>query len=274
MDPVEEAHYWRHPAVSGVDLMRARYVRHGFSRHTHDTFALGTIRAGAERLLIGTERHRIAAGGVVLLNPDVVHDGHPDPGDGCAYRVFYPAVDVVTDATGSRSPWFAQAVVDDPAAAAVIRQAHVAAESGDRLASGTLLMTTLATLWRGYGGGRRRPTTPAGRHAVEVVRDLLHERIVDPPSLAELAAEVGTGQFAVLRAFRARFGMPPHAYLNQLRVRRACALLDAGTPAAQVAVAVGFADQSHLSRHFRRVVGVAPGRYQRKNVQERGARPT
>jgi AraC-like DNA-binding protein len=107
-----------------------------------------------------------------------------------------------------------------------------------------------------------------------VVRDLLHERIVDPPSLAELAAEVGTGQFAVLRAFRARFGMPPHAYLNQLRVRRACALLDAGTPAAQVAVAVGFADQSHLSRHFRRVVGVAPGRYQRKNVQERGARPT
>jgi AraC-like DNA-binding protein len=109
-----------------------------------------------------------------------------------------------------------------------------------------------------------------GAREAAAVRDILHGRLVDPPSLGELAALVGTSRFALLRAFRARYGLPPHAYLNQLRVRRARTLLDEGTPAAAVAVAVGFADQSHLSRHFRRLVGLAPGRYQRNNVQARG----
>lgn len=262
------AHYWRHPAVPGVDLMRARYVRHGFARHTHDTFAIGVVRSGVEELLIGAEKHHVPAGGVVLLNPEVVHTGRPADDEGWAYRVFYPEVDVVAEATGCAAPWFAEPVVHDPAAAAVVHRAHLAAESGDRLASGTLLTVAMSALWRGYGGGRRREPERGSGRPVSRAREILHERIAEPPSLAELAAEVGLGQFPLLRAFRARYGLPPHAYLNQLRVRRACALLDAGVPVAQVAAVLGFSDQSHLSRHFRRAVGVAPGHYQRRNVQD------
>ncbi|TDD22012.1 AraC family transcriptional regulator [Nonomuraea diastatica] len=68
---------------------------------------------------------------------------------------------------------------------------------------------------------------------------------------------------ALLRSFRRAYGLPPHAYVVQLRVRRARALLERGTPPAEAAVAAGFCDQSHLSRHFRRMVGVTPGAYQR-----------
>lgn len=266
MDDV--AHYWRHPAVSGVDLMRARFVRHGFTRHSHETFALGVVRAGTEDMWVGGTRHVVPTGGVVLLNPDVVHTGGPADDIGWAYRVFYPTVEVVAAATGCADPWFTQSIVDDPVAAAVLGQAHLAAEKADRLTSETLLTTALSLLWQRHGGGRRTPE-PAGGDAHKV-RDILHARMVDPPSLGELADMVGTSRFALLRAFRARYGLPPHAYLNQLRVRRAQALLAEGTPAAAVAVAVGFADQPHLSRHFRRVVGLAPGRYQRNNVQARG----
>jgi AraC-like DNA-binding protein len=263
------AHYWRHPAVPGVDLMRARFVRHGFARHTHETFALGVVRAGTEDLWVGGVRHVISTGGVVLLNPDVVHTGGPVDDVGWAYRVFYPSVDVVAAATGCPDPWFTRPIVDDPAAAAVLGQAHLAAESADRLASETLLSTALSLLWQGYGGGRRMVPVAGGAREAAAARDILHARAVEPPSLGELAAMVGTSRFALLRAFRARYGLPPHAYLNQLRVRRARTLLDKGMPAAAVAVAVGFADQSHLSRHFRRLVGLAPGRYQRNNVQAR-----
>jgi AraC-like DNA-binding protein len=261
------AHYWRHPAVSGVDLMRARFVRHGFARHTHETFALGVVRAGTNDLWVGGVRHVISTGGVVLLNPEEVHTGGPIDDVGWAYRVFYPSVDVVAAATGCRDPWFTRSIVADPAAAAVLGQAHLAAESADRLASETLLTTALSLLWQGYGGGRRVTEPPGGGREVAAARDVLHDRLVDPPSLDELATLVGTSRFALLRAFRARYGLPPHAYLNQLRVRQARTLLDDGVPAAAVAVAVGFADQSHLSRHFRRLVGLAPGRYQRNNVQ-------
>jgi AraC-like DNA-binding protein len=99
------------------------------------------------------------------------------------------------------------------------------------------------------------------------VCDLLHERLADPPTLAELAELTGLSQFALLRAFRGATGLPPHAYLNQLRVRRARLLLDDGRPAAEVAVQTGFADQAHLTRHFKRVVGVPPAAYQRERLQ-------
>jgi AraC-like DNA-binding protein len=70
--------------------------------------------------------------------------------------------------------------------------------------------------------------------------------------------------FALLRAFRGETGLPPHAYLNQLRVRLARRLLDRGVAPAEVAAEVGFADQAHLTRHFKRVMGVPPGAYQRE----------
>jgi AraC-like DNA-binding protein len=264
----ELAHYWQHPAVSGVDLLRASYVKHGFTRHTHDTFAIGVARHGVEELLVGTETHLVSAGGVVLLNPEVVHTGRPVGTDGWAYRAFYPDVAVLAEVTGVTSPWFTEPVVYDATAAAALQQAHLAAQSGDRLASATLLALALS----GLTYGRQRTPSAAGSHAVRDARAILHERLVDPPSLAELAAEVGTGQYSLLRAFRTAHGLPPHAYLNQLRVRRARALLDAGEQVAQAAVAVGFVDQSHLTRHFRRIVGVTPGAYRRKNVQDR-ARP-
>src|SRR5436309_3146946 len=83
--------------------------------------------------------------------------------------------------------------------------------------------------------------------------------LAGPPTLDELAAAAGMSPFALLRAFRAETGLPPHAYLNQLRVRLARQLLDAGLPPAQVAADAGFADQPHLTRHFKRAVGVPPG---------------
>jgi len=73
------------------------------------------------------------------------------------------------------------------------------------------------------------------------------------------------GGLARQAAFRGETGLPPHAYLNQLRVRLARRLLDRGVTPAEVAAAVGFADQAHLTRHFKRVVGVPPGSYQREH---------
>jgi len=104
---------------------------------------------------------------------------------------------------------------------------------------------------------------------IRAVRDALADRLADPPSLDELAVAAGMSPFALLRAFRDATGLPPHAYLNQLRVRLARRLLDAGLPPAEVAAEAGFADQPHLTRHFKRVVGVPPGAYQR----ERAGRP-
>jgi AraC-like DNA-binding protein len=284
----EVARYWQHAAVDGVDLLRARYVTHRYGRHSHETYTFGVIEAGVEEFAYGSSVLRAGPGAVALLDPDVVHTGHAATPAGWTYRVLYPQVSVVTEIAaelGFRkgTPRFADTVLYDEATAALLRGAHRAAEHGDQLASSTLLTNALAGLLRAHatvgaagraGSAGTRPLElaagPRAPAAVAMVRDLLAEGLTEPPSLAELAALTGLSQFSLLRAFRNATGLPPHAYLNQLRVRRARLLLDDGLPPASVAASTGFADQAHLTRHFKRVVGVPPAAYQRERLQRAG----
>ena len=80
-------------------------------------------------------------------------------------------------------------------------------------------------------------------------------------TLPDLARCAGLSAFHLCRVFGATVGMPPHAYQTQVRVRRAKSLLRAGVPIAAAATAAGFYDQAHLTRHFKRIVGLTPGRY-------------
>lgn len=117
---------------------------------------------------------------------------------------------------------------------------------------------------------RRPHRAPAGRRAVTRALEALHERVADGISLDALAAHAGMDKFHLCRAFRAQVGLPPHAYLTHLRVTRARQLLALGVTAAEVATRVGFYDQSQLSRHFRRAVGMTPGQYARKSARSSG----
>ena len=158
--------------------------------------------------------------------------------DGWAYRVLYPAVGLVagsppTWAGRGGTPSFRQTVVYDPRSARLLRRRT----SPPSTATGSRRPACCARRWPGCcracdarplpRTGRRGPVT-GHRAAVRAVRDLLADRLADPPSLDDLALAAGMSPFALVRAFRAETGLPPHAYLNQLRVRLARRLLDAG----------------------------------------------
>ncbi|WP_049564067.1 AraC family transcriptional regulator [Nonomuraea sp. SBT364] len=265
----EQARFWRHPGVPEVDLLKARYVTHRFSRHVHDGYAIGVITDGVEEFDYRGTLHRAAAGEVVLVNPDSMHTGQAGVADGWAYRMIYPSVEAVAEVAAELgltrgTPYFPEQVVGDREVAAVLAAAHRAAEVGDRLAASTLTRTLFARLLSRHAAGRPAVAlAPEGRRAVEEAMGLLRERLVDPPSLDDLAQAVGARPFPLLRAFKAVTGLPPHAYLTSLRVRHARRLLRSGVPAARVAADVGFTDQAHLTRHFKRIVGVPPAAYQR-----------
>lgn len=142
---------------------------------------------------------------------------------------------------------------------------HRAAEEGNALAADSLLRILVTRLLRRHGSPLPGLTAHAGgaRNAVRA-RAVLEERMAAPPTLEALAVELGTGPFALLRAFKRQYGMPPHTWLTDARVRRARRMLDIGIAPAEAATAVGFTDQPHLNRHFTRIVGVPPGAYQRE----------
>ncbi|MGA5703541.1 AraC family ligand binding domain-containing protein [Peterkaempfera bronchialis] len=267
----ETARYWTHPALPGVDLLTARYIRHSFGRHTHDTYVIAAITEGVEEFHHRGSTERAGAGSVALVNPDVVHTGHSGAPDGWSYRVLYPEAGLVAAVAeeigtpGRGLPGFTEVVIPDARLAGMVAEIHRAAERDDGLAADTLLRLTVARLLRAHAGPAPTGPGPAtGRRTVRQARDILEARLAEPPTLEELAAAVGTRPFPLLRAFRDAHGLPPHTWLNQQRVRRARLLLDAGVPPAHAAAEVGFVDQAHLTRHFRRIVGVPPGAYRRE----------
>ena len=92
------------------------------------------------------------------------------------------------------------------------------------------------------------------------MRECLNAEGIDI-DLDTLARKAGLSRFQALRAFKRRYGLPPHAYQLCLRVSLARGLLVDGAPPADVAVQCGFVDQSHFTRHFKRIVGVTPTQY-------------
>lgn len=107
-------------------------------------------------------------------------------------------------------------------------------------------------------GAGRRSKTP---RAIERAKLYLHDRFNESVSLDELMALTRLSRFHLVRAFALHTGIPPHAYQLKLRIERACVLLRAGVTAAEAAIQVGFADQSHFTRHFKRIRRITPGQY-------------
>ncbi|MFE6774702.1 AraC family transcriptional regulator [Streptomyces sp. NPDC057702] len=275
MSERERARHWQYADLPGVDLLSARYIRHAFPQHAHDGYVIGAITGGIEEMRLAGGVQRVGPGGVVMINPDVAHTARAGVPEGWTYHVLYPDADTVGEiaAEVSTSPgatWFRETVVHDPEGMRLVMAVHRAAERGNALAADTLLREAVARLLRGHGGALpARTQRGAGARTAARAREILQARMSAPPSLASLAAELGTGPFALLRAFRTAYGMPPHTWLTDARVRRARRLLEAGTPPAEAATLVGFTDQPHLSRHFTRIVGVPPGAYRRERSAPR-----
>ena len=105
------------------------------------------------------------------------------------------------------------------------------------------------------------------RRNVARAKALLDERFTEVVGLEALAEHARLDKFRLCRAFREQVGLPPHAYVTHRRIARAQALLARGVPQGEVAVSVGFYDQSLLHRHFKRIIGVTPGSYARAMAQ-------
>ncbi|GGL67277.1 AraC family transcriptional regulator [Streptomyces fumigatiscleroticus] len=254
-----------------LDLLTACFDRHRYAPHAHDEFTVGVTTGGLEVIAYRGECIYSGPGSIVVLEPGEVHTGGPAAPDGYAYRALYAAPALLTDGTagGGGLPHFRDPVIDDPELAAALRRAHTDLSAyPDPLEAESRLPWLLTTLARRHSTARAaRDRLPGAARLAHAVRDRLADELLTPPSLADLATDLGLSRYQLLRAFRTTMGIPPYAWLAQYRVNRAQCLLAAGLRPAEVAPLVGFADQAHLTRWFRRVLGVTPAAY-RNSVQD------
>jgi AraC-like DNA-binding protein len=255
------------PQVPGVrEALRAHFPSrsHAYPLHTHDTWTLMVIDDGAVFYHLDRAEQVAPQAAVTLLPPHVPHDGRAATSAGFRKRVLYLEPEVLAGLP--LDVVLARPCDADPALVAQVVGLHTAVVEARDGAARTgaeqglaLLAEDLVARWGGPGPVELEHD--AGRAAR--LRDLLDDHVVEGLPLGEVALSLGTTAPALVRAFRAHVGMTPHRYLVARRLDLARRHLLSGATAADAATASGFFDQAHLTRHFRRYLGVTPGSYAR-----------
>jgi AraC-like DNA-binding protein len=267
------ARYWRADGQA-IEAMHAHFRSHVYHRHSHASYSFGITESGAQAFACRGGHHVSTTGMVMTFNPDDPHDGHAATEPGFTYRMIHLGAELVTellaDAAGRPPgrPLFPLPVVDDVVLASAVRQLHgVLTGTSTPLERHEHLTGTVSLLSRRAAASPaafrldHRATGPRARVIASRVRDLLHGCYASPLTADDLAAAADCSRYAAYRAFSSAFGLSPSEYQRQLRLRSAAKLLSARMPVARVAAEVGFADQAHLTRWFRRCYGVTPAVY-------------
>ncbi|QSB21329.1 AraC family transcriptional regulator [Pseudomonas sp. 15A4] len=260
-------------ATSGIETVRAHFEGHAYDPHWHDSYLVGITEQGLQQFNCRRQQHNSTPGQVFLLEPGDIHDGTAPEAGGFTYRTLYldPRwLDRELRAQFEEAPdnaqlSFAATLAEDPRLAIATANAFEAMHHDElRIVRQTALDHLLANLtshlrWRTVITPDPRLPLVAQR-----ARDYLHSHLHQDIGLDDLARVTGVDRFRLSRAFKAAFGMAPHAYLIQLRLTRARHLLARGEAPVSVAAALGFADQSHLGRWFQRAYRMTPADYRRR----------
>ena len=246
-------------ALGGLDLIEARFAIHATSMHSHEEVEIGMVVAGSRLVVCGQGVFHVPAPSIVVFRPGDFHAGSPVGVGGSTYRSFLVRQGTLAAECEWTGPgWFATPVVSDHRLTARLFAAHPQLRGPDTSAD------LVRSLFRELGQYRLPAAAdlPAEDGVVRRAREYLDRSYAATVRLSTVAEFVGVSVFHLIRSFRRTVGLPPYAYLEQVRIHHAVRLLRDGHQATQVAFLTGFADQSHLTRFFKRFVGVPPGRYQ------------
>lgn len=261
----------RRDAASGIEALRAHFTGHAYDPHWHDSYLIGVTEQGVQQFHSRRKQHQSRPGTVFMLEPEELHDGDAINDSGFTYRMLYLSPQQIAqhlppltaDGAAARELQFATTLRDDRSLAYAVWHAF------DALWHNHPALIKEAALDRLAAQLSPHRQTPRPVQAVDQdtrlalqARDWLMAYHAENPGLAQMALHLQVDRFRLSRVFRAHWGLPPHAWLVQWRLSQARRRLAQGEPAADVAAALGFADQSHLGRWFKRACQLSPARYQ------------
>jgi AraC-like DNA-binding protein len=265
----EKAEYKVAEELGGIEILNAEYEKQNFSRHSHEGYTLGVIEQGAQRFYRTGGHHIAPQDAIILVNADEVHSGHSATEGGWAYRAMYPLPEQLAKITQELNlpnygaPYFPRAVVEDPELANQLRLVFNAIdESDNRLLRETLMYGMLVKLISRHGKSNLKPQLDSKtQRQLVLVKEFLDDFPQADVSLEELSKLAALSPFHLVRSFQKGFGLPPHAYQIQSRLRLSRKLLKQGHTISDTAQECGFHDQSHFHRHFKKANGYTPGQY-------------
>ena len=259
----------KHNTHLDVGLLHARYIHYAYPRHSHDYYVISLIEQGKQSFTHKGEKYTTPAGGVILINPGVVHTGEPVDGRGFELRSIYPTVSHMKMAAFELSgrnlalPFFNSVRVDHPWVSKSILSLHnsLMQDSASMEAESQFIWFITQLINRYAEAPIAEQKLGEENKAIQKARRYIEDYFAQGISLETISRHVALSPYYLLRVFCAEVGMPPHAYLESVRIRHAQRLIREGKSLAEVAMEVGFSSQSHLTRSFKKIIGVTPGQY-------------
>ncbi|WP_246231764.1 AraC family transcriptional regulator [Sinorhizobium alkalisoli] len=246
------------------ERIEAFFSGRAYEPHRHDTYAIGQTLSGVQSFHYrGAERASLPTT-TMVLHPDEVHDGQAGSEDGFHYRMIYIEPAAIQSVLGGRPlPFIKGGISCDPHLFAAVRALLPATDARIEILEFEDGLFELARALEVAGGGPAKAGRTLDYRACEQVRLYLHDLPGGTVTLESLETISGRDRWGLSRDFRRLFGTSPYRYLVQRRLETVKVHLRRGVPVAQAALVAGFADQAHMSRHFKKAFGVTPGRWLR-----------
>jgi AraC-like DNA-binding protein len=247
--------------VEGIERIEAWFQGNAYAMHRHDTYAIGRTIAGVQSFNYRHSRRDSLPGNTLVLHPDEAHDGQAGTGEGFHYRMIYVEPALFQQVLGGRTlPFIEGGVTTDTrimaATESLLQRLGNTVEPLEQSEGLAELAHALAAV-AGVPGTRGKGDYLAARRALDYLRANA-TRVV---TLDELEAATGRDRWSLSHDFRTFYGTSPYRYLTMRRLDTTRRLLLSGISLADAAADAGFADQSHMTRHFAKAFGITPGRW-------------
>ena len=248
----------------GLEVVSTTGLTKAFRTHRHDRYVVGITTTGVQSFRYkGKQRHALP-GQVFAIHPDEPHDGRPGTDLGYGYQAAYVAPELISNALDATYvPFVGESVGNNPVLkSALIQLFDVVHGDVDDLTF-TGCVAELADAFVRMSRSRRTTDARFSRKLALSVRDNLYENAVPGVSIGSLESAHGVDRFTIMRAFRKHFGVSPKSYQIHRRVAHAQFHIAQGMDLIDAALAAGFSDQSHMTRHFVRATGLTPGQWRK-----------
>lgn len=254
--------FYRQPHLPWAELRVSQQSPHCYRLHMHAEYSLGIVDEGQTVLTHASGQQTLHAGSVVLIEPGIWHACNPAPIQHWSYRMLYLQADWLHAQLGVAGLRFHQRVLHDANVRQRIHQLCQPLISGQTTAA-NWVQQLQALLGPTNLVQPLCATTPVATPDTVVQHALQqwHQHPEAAPSVQALAQAQGMSASRFIRHFKAATGVTPGAYRLNLRINGARRLMAQGTPLAEAAHAMGFADQAHLQRAFKAHHAATPGRY-------------
>jgi AraC-like DNA-binding protein len=249
--------------LAGMERIEAWFHGPAYAMHRHDTYAIGRTLAGVQRFNYRRSCRDSLPGNTMVLHPDEAHDGQAGTLEGFRYRMIYVEPVLLQNILGGRGlPFLEGGISTDPRLAAATEALLAHSEHGFEPLEQNERLLELA---HALAAVTARPVRqPKGDYlATRRALDFLQAHSTRVVALEELEAATGRDRWSLSRDFRLYYGTSPYRYLTMRRLRAVQRSLLAGLSLAHSAMDAGFADQSHMSRHFLKTFGLTPGHWLR-----------